>query len=830
MPTYHRKAERRRPLSHSTDMLAASQTLTNSFINQFAPSTFDSHSFGPMNDTNQTSNIDKSSFIANNISQQEGWTRYCDLDSLNAQTKPGYCLKSEQGRYIQEPNNRTVLSNDVMPNFSTKYGYGSNDLYNSGAMSYKNELFTGNLSSHIPKEETRPLFQPRQSRCDEVGLPYLTDQTRDRISVGNYQQGVSPFEAKREAPSNSMYRAMPKSLEEMYVDPVTVLEGRYVQSGMRGTKRSKQPSEVISYVPDQFKTMGEDDMLPDRGRSYAPKIRDNFVMKVPHKDSQHVEYTGAAFNREHTADMNVPQEMRGLHAESTKQNFRYQDPLHKFAHQETTYNPNHDAYYIDPTTKETTIDNNRSGSAYHTNSTYAHNPNQPLPTTLKEQIGALDHHILAPNTMRGTAHSYTLIEPTLKEGLINNDPHHNLGTQSYGIRTYQTEAAKPTMKEGLIESLGPANVYQSNTTYVNSFKNPDSTLKEQLIDVDWNRYPQILDSHFTASTIHHDKPIDTTLKEQLIDIPFNQIISPHNTASTCRNNRPVSTTLKEQIIENDLPKTVSNIYERSTTRNQSPLQTTLKEQIVTTPISKIISTINAKIKAYNKTPVSTTLKEQTLSNHTPTNIYGEGNRLHQRDPTRTTIKEQTVDIPRPMLITTKNGGGAADMFNRTLLDTTLKEQTYDNDRPGAVNLDIYGKGYGYLAEHHYAPETNRESTCQETLNGPLIADQEKQRHNDAELSTRFRSIREQLQNYREPTPQGTKVTVGPDSVLNAVLRDDNNLSRDPILGYSFNPYQDRLVSSHTSNHKSSSDINRFINPNLVSQLESNPTHIKYCIG
>lgn len=802
MTTYHKKARQRRARTKSIDTVELSKTLSNTLLNQFAPQTFDNLSFSPMNDINKS--YSDRTHLANNIAEAEGWTPFCNLD----EAPEGMSFVSRQGKYVLEPSNKTVLSDDVMPQFSSKYGYGS-DMYNANIINRKNDLFTGTVATKIQKQESKALFDLMPTKPATVGLQAPLDKSR--VMLSHWKDDVALPTLQPDAPMDPMYRPREKTLEELYVNPRQVIEGRYVQSGLRGTKRSVT-GELQTYKQDQFKTMSEQDLIPTRGRSYAPKAQDNFVMKIPHKDSQHREHIGAAHRSDIASDGCSPYEIKGQYAQSRRQNFLM--PTHGHAHGPSQYDPNMEAYAIGATNKDLTIGASRPGQVYESQQTYLSNT-KPLSTTLKEQtIEGYAQHIVT-GEQKGQIYSNTALSPTLKEQLVDNAIHMQVNTQSKGLRVYQREAAKTTLKEQLLETLQPANVYQEGQ-YLSGNHNIDTTMKE-LVNVDWTAFTQLAGSQ--SGLLHTILPLDVTMKEQNLQ-PSQMYVSSQTESRPLYTTQPLSATLKEQTIENTVHHNIGTGNIR-TMRNTQALATTLKEQLIDQPSQQFITDVRTKIRAYNTDPVATTLKEQTIEGHDPRNAKGNGIYVHTNQPIATTLKEQTIDNNRSQSVYT----GQRGLLHKTaLLDPTLKELTIDDNHLGAANLDTYGKGYGYLTEKHETPTTVKELTIDQEYLPHLYSDVKANAMSNAR-NAEFRSIREQLQKYRAPTQEGVKVTLGPNSI-NASFKIDDNPGHAPRLGVTYNPQQ-RLSFGQTVKDSTRVTIDRFVNPDLLAALDINPYHTEY---
>lgn len=786
MSTYHKRSRRRRTNNQPVDLIETSNNVSKGFAFQFLPDTFDSHSFSPINDTNPS--MRDMSFVADNIAEAEGWTQYRSYDSLKSQLNPDMCLKSEQGRFIQEPFNRTIHSADVMPQFSTRSGYGSNDIYNVNAINRKNQLFTGNIPSVSNKQEAESLFTPQINRSMEVGLQ--AKGARERVNVGNCHDGVDMTVKTRDAPLDYTYRTKEKTIDDLRVNPKKNIEGRYVTSGMRGLgNRSMFPTTIATKKCEQFKTTTEDDLYADRGDRYAPKAKDNFVMKIPYKDSQHVEHSGGAYRADHTMERNVPKEMQAIQAESRRQNFLMPEPMQKHSREQAMYNQNIEAYRVGTTLKDQTIDNKRAGQLGGITKSYAKQPNKLAVTNKETMIEGYAHHQVTPHVMKGLVHNHR-VGTTGKELVEDNvrgptiDAMKALGTIAKSNKPLDT-----TLKETVLETIQPANIHRDGM-YAKPNLVVDTTMKE-LIDIDWSEYAQF-DAGLDAGTVRGNINVATTLKEQYDDIGQHHIIDNHVKASVARNKQPVATTAKE-LTSRESRKNVSDVYNKGIVRGNYKVATTLKEQTDAVPTNKFISAINQKVRARNKAPLAVTKKEQTINGYDPRNITGKGLYVKNKAPLAATLKEGLIDATRVGGL--GNGNMKTTARNKAQLDTTLKELVQEQD-----------------------------------WTGPLLSEHKKAMVQDPARNHQFNSIREQLQKYREPTQEGVKVTAGVNSINAAFRDDDKPINREALGGYAYNPNLPRPTSCFTAKKEEDISFDRSINSNVLKQMEDNPYAINYDVN
>ena len=166
--------------------------------------------------------------------------------------------------------------------------------------------------------------------------------------------------------------------------------------------------------------------------------------------------------------------------------------------------------------------------------------------------------------------------------------------------------------------------------------------------------------------------------------------------------------------------------------------------------------------------------------------------------------------------------GPASTYSKDLANT-LKETTIDNKRIGNASNDITGKGYGYLSQDARAANTNKQFTCQEMYIAPANGEYKMKDYQDA-YNAEITTNKESLQQYRAPTTCG--INMGPDgSQINVQLRNDNNKMRDPNPGYIENNFTTRMHQISQQKIPVNNISNRFMDPMLMQQLQSNPYHI-----
>ncbi|CAH6420351.1 Hypothetical protein MVR_LOCUS108 [uncultured virus] len=200
-----------------------------------------------------------------------------------------------------------------------------------------------------------------------------------------------------------------------------------------------------------------------------------------------------------------------------------------------------------------------------------------------------------------------------------------------------------------------------------------------------------------------------------------------------------------------------------------------------------------------------------------------------QDVARTTIKETTIHAKDGShAVGVGQQQGSASTYDRTPLQTTVKETTINNDRTGQASQDIGGKGYGYLTDKPVAINTNRQFTGQEVYITPLKGTN-RERSYAAAYHAPINNRREQVLCYHSPTPGN--VSMGPDvALVNPQLRDDDTQPSTSHVSYTYNADLDRMRSQHTAKCVPQQSSQRFIDPVLLQQLQSNPFNLSITGG
>ncbi|MEM0354147.1 MAG: hypothetical protein QXW79_01060 [Thermoplasmata archaeon] len=719
------------------------------YLSQFNIQTFDS--FGPPsapNDVYQSNDKAKLADLERKISYQEKWSQY-GIGSMS---------------YGIFPDNQ-LTHNNMVPFYNTKYGYGSNDLHNKHLMNYKNELFSGNLKDTWRKKmEVGPLFEPVADLFYPNGTPVRSDEETSRYIPSRYFQKEKPFEEIRVTPGlnlkydeigthgyHSLYRIPVKTVDELRVKPKITYEGRIIP-GMKEEKRPIQ-APVFTYKPNTFKITSEIDLLPKSDLVDGPYIRNHFIMKETDRSGQHIEYTGGAYINESAIGKNVPEFMREKYKYSTKQNFTLPKPLQKFSRDGTLFSPNVESYNL-PFNFRTLSSENK----YVSNTNVADETNiyvEPMDAvriTSKELF--VDQPFLCrqirTNTMRGTVHSFDVVNPTIKEVAVENRLNPNISLDSKQ-RVYHSDSAKDTLREIYGEQVTP--IDGNELTYANWTDRTKNTIRETTIQIPYQSMVTPINQN-QGSQKPHNIPRDS-LKETTTQIPrqtfvippnYQMIVGlqdiPRNTAREtivippCRGTiaeanhqwgilhpqDQTRTTIKE-IIDNIPYQSVLSAKERkNTVRPQNQTKTTTRETTVQVPSKLFILASDKYPKVSSQDLTKNTLKETVVTPfQTSITMNDHSTKLHLQDYSKTTIKESTVQIPYQFqTITTNQHQGKSGTFSYSPSRTTTKEQTVTIP----YNQILGSHGKLVVQPQDLARQTTRESTIQIPYNTVITSSTE----------------------------------------------------------------------------------------------------------
>ena len=829
-----------------------------SYLYQFEEQTYDNIGLPQApNDIYRSNDKTKLSDLERQLSYQGGWSQY------NQDKKMSYGVVSDQD----------MIHDNMMPFFSTKTGYGTNDLHNVAAMDRKKELFTGNLTTEWrQKQEVKTLFNPVADMSYVYGTPIRPEGEESRYIPGRYYQNELLWDPERITPGLNldyneigtqgnfdMVRMLPKNVDELRTlsNPKITDEGRIIV-GLHGSNRPVQ-AEVISYRPDGFKVTTEEDLLPKSDLNSGPKTRENFIMKEQNRPDQQIEYTGGAYTDAGALNQIGPDDIRPMLKISTKPIFTLPKPLQKFAKNETEFNPNIKSFQNHVTARSQTGDSDHCGPA--TNLARGNvNIQDSAKQTIKEVMSAPNQTYIGANTMRGTAIIMDVANPTMKEVTEQNKLNPNVGVNTMQ-RVYLSDIARPTMSEATLTAIVPSNIDSGdNNMYANWTDEQKITMKQTTIEIPRNTQVVALDQAQRAPD-PQDLPRITT-KQTTVSIPLQTMVVPVDQSQRAPNpqDRP-RTTLKQTtngiVRENFI--TPIDQAQRVPDPQDTP-RTTLKQTTVQTPWNTFTTPINQSQRAPDpQDRPRVTGKQLTVEipyNTMVTPINQSQRAPDPQDRPRVTGKELTVEIPYNTMITPVNQSQRAP-DPQDQLRTTIKESTViipyntmvtpvdqsqrapdPQDRPRVtakqLTVDIpRNTNTTPVNQSQRAPDpqdrprnTQKQSTCQKVyFQGPEGDIRERSYYADynAEMDDR----KEMLLIYYPPTT--CNADLGPNKeIMQTYAKPDNEHCPGPLMGVSVNNQQDRPIGeSYINAPRLNVPIELHVNPKVLTQLDTNPYNIPY---
>ena len=555
-------------------------------------------------------------------------------------------------------DDENFIHNNMIPQFKSKNGYGSNDNMNFYEMDYKNQLFTGNFDyGHKNKKEVNNLFSPNVGKENIYGTPNITDIARDRCPVSNYKNGTLPFNQKQVTPGlgldynengtqgfHDQHRIMPKSIDYLRINPKTVNAGRIIP-GMRGEKR-KWIGKVFNRRKPVYKSNTKDDLIPNSYVTQGPKVKDNIIMHDTNRADQNIEYTGGAFNREHVVDGNIPEELREKYKESTRQNFKNPEPMNKYGINK--FNSNSGSYNIQTTNRDISSTNGEIFNIGVNTGTYTNN-DQEIRTTLRDTLKNPEPNNFVSNTMRGMTHNFDITKPTLRELTEENSIGPIIQNNSKS-RVYNNDDIKLTMRETLSEPES-FNFTGNSKLYANIQDEVRTTGREIIEN---NGYFNI-ETDNMGNYINLQDDIKKTSRETL----------NNNYNATNMYNTPTTYTNLNDIMR---------ITGRETLKNQNNPNINLSSYGHTTNLMDSANTTGRE-----------TLRNQNNFN---INMQNHGHRTNLMDTPLTTMREILIENNEPKFINGLQNGPNVNL--QDVIRTTTRE-TLSNNKNHIVAP--YKKGY-----------------------------------------------------------------------------------------------------------------------------------------
>lgn len=520
-------------------------------------------------------------------------------------------------------------------------------------------LFTGSSNNHVPKKETPRFFLPEKDITfgSTMGMPVQTDFLQSRFYVSQIRQGEKPFEPTRIKPGlgqgyyserdigfHDPYRTLPKTIDEMRTsDRPKLSYTPPVIEGQKGQERTSQ-APVIKRGPTKFKEYGDERHLPFGGAITGPKAREKYILNAnarldkkemigtPHHGAGNWQYI---FEKKNVSSNRNAYSAFQINGPKGQNEYVSEYPMSNTfmvpeQNRETTTGlpytgiarteqPGKAINYNDiarRTTKETTIDDNRTGPVYNIAITApTSNLQDKAKNTVKETIvnnkyigGITNAYNLQPTPIQD------MIKNTVKETIINNQ---YLGSITNMFNVQQTpiqDNIKNTIKETIIDNKyigGVTNVYNVQQTPIqDKIKN---TVKETTID---NKYIGGITNVFNTIQTPLQDQAKTTVKQTTINNYQTMGISmTDGKAPTAYIVDPAKVTVKQTTIYNQqVNGATPGQHAKPTTHLQDDARQTVKQTTINNQYLSGIKPINCELPTYIQDDIRQTVKQTTINN------------------------------------------------------------------------------------------------------------------------------------------------------------------------------------------------------------------------
>jgi hypothetical protein len=299
---------------------------TDSFVNQFAPMTYDNPS--------SPSAANKVSRVSLNPTRLSLERDLC--------TQGGFSKCDDDMTYGVIPVDKQT-HNNMVPFFKSREGHGTSiddhkHLYDNNQR--KLDLFTGSLNNlqYKPKTERKPLFNPLVGLTNIYGMPSMTDAMEGRGHVSHERRNEKPFQEVKVTPGLNLgynevgksgyhdpVRFMDKSIDELRVQNKKQIS--YTLPMIQGQKGSMQPliPTVPKRKPETFQEWGTKRMLPTSSVVEAHQI-ENFDAKnmatVNRGTKERMTYGPAKLG----ATLPTPESLIAKVKVSSNENYEYDGP------------------------------------------------------------------------------------------------------------------------------------------------------------------------------------------------------------------------------------------------------------------------------------------------------------------------------------------------------------------------------------------------------------------------------------------------------------------------------------------------------------------------
>ncbi len=484
------------------------------------------------------------------------------------------------------------------------------------------------------------------------------------------------------------------------------------------------------------------------------------------------------------------------------------------------------------TIKETTIDNQYIGQANpEMESSYYFDINDTAKQTIKETT--IDNKYIGQANPEMESSYYfdptDITKQTIRQTTEVAERYGNINPEYKSSQYFDpTNITKQTIRQttGIAEHYGNVNPEMKSTNYYNPNSKARPTIKQTTEN---NKFEGIL--NVENKTGHYYNPKDKarpTVKQTTSSLVKESNIQPTYAGPNYVNyENKAKPTIKETTEKLTQQGNVSNIdgnvgyyFDPKEKARPTIKSTTLYSQ----KEQNISSTHEANYIRALGDEAKKTVKETTLSQLVNTVIGKESDgKTYVKDyddKAKTTIKETTLS----QLVNTVAG---KDSDGKTYVKdyddkakTTIKETTLHNGR-GNAGVDTIG----YYKDNNFnAKPTIKQSTLIKNRTGPVLAEVEKNKSQEAERNMQIDDRREILTYNRTPNKKG-KNAIPKINKKELVLKEENFIKRDAYGCDTNNSNSNRLKQAFTRNKvllNNEARLQYRIDKDFISTLDNNP--------
>jgi hypothetical protein len=453
----------------------------------------------------------------------------------------------------------------------------------------------------------------------------------------------------------------------------------------------------------------------------------------------------------------------------------------------TSFNP--DTGYSERKSNMRNILSSIDNLNYQDNFKKGPNSDITVATTMADlNIESYQTPIIQPSVSKYAVNSTYSVDPTLRDTLIHRSSNTNINSKENRGPINLTANSFTKQPNSIDDNHSHGIINNGNTRGPTGVSNMSARITNRQLNSENNIVSNISSSHKKGQFIPQSFMFDNTTKQTTI----NNNHSGFNSSS-----------VKKGQISNDNAK----ITTKDTLLSPINTMITGNEYKSTVPIDQQCRVTNNEL----------------ISNNTNggTNIScGKRGQVFIADSLRTTINDTLVGTNNNIIgINNKNVGNATQSYSRDPLKTTKRELMCDNHHIVSVKSDV-SKGQSQLFDNTRV--TNKELGIENNYIGPLLGERrEKTRTTNYKLNDKKAQLSQA--EYRPPTDSNVNMGPNPDHV-NIRQIDDNNVMPQTSNIYinKSAPRMHQIKESKINN----SNSKRFIDPSLLSQLETNPYNIK----